>query len=150
MAFQGYLIQIHGGSGDYNVPLEYMNETSYKGTWSTLDLDSTRNANGVLERNAVLQVPHCSFETRPHLKDVDIETLWSNIRSRYTNSLEKKVSASVYITETNSYYTGSFYVPDTEMTIQNIDIKEDRYGTFISATVYYEPITFEFIGYGEA
>lgn len=135
MAFNGYLVKV----GDYEIPLEYMNEASYKCTWSTLDLDSTRNANGVLERNAILQLPHCSFDTRP-LTNVGLMDIWSNIRSRYTDSNEKKVSASVYVPETDSYYSGSFYVPDTEITINHI------YGN----TVYYNSVTFEFIGYGEA
>lgn len=137
--FNGFLITIHGGT-NYNIPLEYMTEKSYKCTLSTLDLDATRDANGVLHRNAVLQVPHCSFDTRP-LTNVDVEILWSNLRSRYIgdNANEKKVSASVYLPESDSYYTGNFYVPDTEMTIRMI--KGNK--------VYYEPITFEFIGYGE-
>ena len=148
MAFQGYLIKILQANNDYIIPLEYMNEKSYKGTLSTLDLDATRNANGVMQRNAILQVPHVSFETRA-LRNTDVGTLWSNIRSRYTIPMEKKVTASVYLTETDDYYTGSFYIPDTEMTINHVDIKE-RNGVFVSGTVFYEPITFEFIGYGEA
>lgn len=134
MAYSGYLISI----SDYQIPLRYINEVSYKCTFSTLDLDSTRNANGILKRNAVLQVPHCSFETRP-LTNVVLMDLWSNIRSRYTNELEKKVSASVYVPETDSYISGSFYIPDTEITIHHIN----------GNTVYYNPVTFEFIGYGE-
>ena len=149
MAFQGYLIKILQTNSDYVIPLQYMNVKSYKGTLSTLDLDATRNALGVMQRNAILQVPHVSFETRA-LRNTDVATLWNNIRSRYTNAMEKKVTASVYITETDSYYTGSFYIPDTEMTINHIEMKQDRDGDFVSATVFYEPITFEFIGYGEA
>ena len=137
--YGGYLIQINGGT-PYQIPLSYMNEKSYKCTFSTLDLDSTRDANGVLHRNAVLQVPHCSFDTR-ELNNVDLETLWSNIRSRYggNNANEKKISASVYVPEEDGYYTGYFYIPDTDITINHIN----------KGKVYYEPITFEFIGYGE-
>jgi len=138
MAYAGYLIKIHGGSADYDIPLSYINEKSYKGTLSTLDLDSLRDGNGVLHRNAVLQVPHCSFNTRA-LTDLDIDELWGNLQSRYINGMEKKVLATIYISETTSYYTGSFYIPDTEMTINHIS----------NGRVHYEPITFEFIGYGE-
>ena len=138
--FNGFLVTIHGTT-DYNIPLEYMTEKSYKCTISTLDLDATRDANGVLHRNAVLQVPHCSFDTRP-LTNVDVGTLWSNIQSRYIgdSNNEKKLLASVYLPESDSYYTGAFYIPDTEMTINLIK----------GGKVYYEPITFEFIGYGES
>lgn len=136
--FNNYLLIINGDT-NYTMPLEYMNEKSYKCTWSTMDLDSYRDANGVLHRNAVLQLPHCSFDTRP-LTNTDVEAIWSNIRSRYVNPLEKNVLATVYIPETDSYYTGLFYVPDTEITIDYI--REGK--------VFYSPITFEFIGYGDA
>jgi len=139
MAFSNYLIQISGGTTAYNVPLEYMNEKSYKCTFSTLDLDSYRDANGVLHRNAVLQTPHLTFDTRPLLRHTDIDDLWSNIRDRYIISMEKCVLASVYVPEKNDYYTGKFYVPDTEMTISSIK----------NGIIFYEPITFEFIGYGD-
>ena len=138
MAYAGYLIRIHGGNSDYDIPLTYMNEKSYKGTLSTMDLDSLRDGNGVLHRNAVLKVPHCSFNTRS-LTDLDIDELWGNISSRYTNAMEKKVLATVYISETATYMTGSFYIPDTEMTINHI----------AQGRIHYEPATFEFIGYGE-
>ena len=139
MAFSNYLIQINGGTIAYQIPLEYMNEKSYKCTFSTLDLDSYRDANGVLHRNAVLQTPHLSFDTRPLLRHTDIDALWSNIRDRYTTDIEKCVSASVYLPEKNDYYTGKFYVPDTEITINSIK----------NGIIFYEPITFEFIGYGD-
>lgn len=137
MAFNNYLITIHG-STDYVIPLEYMNEKSYKCTLSTLDLDSYRDANGVLHRSAVLQTPHCSFDTRT-LNNTDVNALWSNISSRYAIEIEKKVLASVYLPQTDDYYTGYFYIPDTDITINYI--KDGK--------VFYAPITFEFIGYGE-
>ena len=139
MAYAGYLIKIIGsGSSDYISPLNYIQEKSYKCTLSTLDQEGYRDANGVLHRTAVLQVPHCSFNTMP-LNNTQIGSLWQNIRSRYTQALEKRVTASVYVTELDSYSTASFYVPDVEMTIKRI--KDGK--------IFYEPMTFEFIGYGE-
>lgn len=134
MAYNGFLIKVD----NYTIPLAYINEKTYKCTYSTMDLDSYRDANGILHRNAILKVPHCSFNTRP-LSNTEVETLWSNIRSKYTSLMEKKVIATVYVPETDGYYTGSFYIPDTDMTINHIDKNK----------VYYAPITFEFIGYGE-
>ena len=118
--------------------MAYMNEKSYKCTFSTLDMDSFRDANGVLHRNAVLQVPHCSFQTRS-LKDTELEEIWNIIRTNYITTSEKDVNATVYLPETNSYYTGRFYVPDTDITINHIN----------NGHVFYEPVTFEFIGYGQ-
>ena len=134
MAYSGYLISV----GTYVIPMTYINEKSYKCTYSVMDLDSYRDANGVLHRNAVLKVPHCSFETRP-LKNADVASLWSNISSQYTSAAERRVLATVYLPETDGYYTGSFYIPDTNITINTIN----------HGNIQYEPITFEFIGYGE-
>lgn len=133
MAYSGYLITV----GNYTIPMTLINEKTYKCTFSTMDLDSYRDANGVLHRNAVNQIPHCSFTTR-QLTNSDVDALWSGIRSNYVNTKEKKVNASVYLPETDSYYSGYFYIPDTEMTIDYI--KEGK--------VYYDPITIELIGYG--
>ncbi len=140
MAYNGYLIRILQTNNNYDIPLEYINEKSYEGTMSTLDKGSSRDGLGVLHRNVILQVPHCSFTTRS-LKNSEVGALFNNIQARYTSAKEKKVSASIYITETDSYYTGSFYIPDTPFKIHHID--HDN-------TIHYEPITIEFIGYGEA
>ena len=136
MAYDGFLIKIHGTT-DYIIPMEYMNEKSFKGTLSTLDKESYRDANGVLHRTAVLQIPHCVFSTRM-LTNTQVAELWRNIRSRYTSALEKKVSATIYVEELDAYITASFYVPDVEMTINTIQ----------NNMIKYEPMSFEFIGYG--
>ena len=169
MAYNGYLIKI---GGDYNVPLNLMNLASYKCTLSTLDKDSYRDGYGVLHRNAILQVPHCSFSTR-QISNTELGELWANIRSRYTSDIEKKITASVYIPEMDSYYTGSFYIPDTDSTIHHIEGTTVRRpsldhnavtyndeskintqykptGTSQGYRIIYNPVTFEFIGYGEA
>lgn len=134
MAFSNYLIMV----GDYVIPLNYINEKTYKCTYSVMDLDSYRDANGVLHRNAINKIPHCSFQTR-NLSNIDMGNLWAGISANYINTNERKVLASVYVPETDSYYSGSFYIPDTDMVIDKINQNK----------VYYEPITFEFIGYGE-
>lgn len=137
MAYDGFLIKIKGTT-DYIVPLTYMNEKSYKGTLSTLDTEAYRDANVTLHRTAVKQVPHCSFTTRS-LTNREIDEIWTGISSRYTNAIEKKFQATIYITERDAYYTGYFYIPDTEMTIQSIK----------DGVIKYEPATYELIAYGE-
>jgi len=139
MAYDGFLIKIKGTT-DYTVPLDYMNEKSYKGTLSTLDIEAYRDANTILHRTAVNQVPHCSFTTRELTND-KIRDIWEGISSRYTNAIEKKFQATIYITERDAYYTGYFYIPDTEMTIKSINKKTN--------VIKYEPATFELIAYGE-
>ena len=136
LAYAGYLIRINGTT-NYNIPMEYMRKETYKCTFSTLDTETYRDGNGVLHRTAIVRIPHCSFETRK-LNNTEISTLWQAIQSRYTVTMEKRVSASVYVMEIDDYITGSFYIPDTEMIIDKIE----------NGKIFYMPVTFEFIGYG--
>jgi len=138
MAYAGYLIKIHGTT-DYELPLTLIQEKTYHGVFSTLDVEGYRDAYGVLHRKAVLQVPHATFQTRS-LTNTELGEMWTNIQSRYTNALEKKVQATVYISETDDYRTESFYVPDIDPTIDKIK----------GNVIKYEPVTMEFIGYGKA
>lgn len=134
MSYSGFLINVNG---NYDINMHYIVEKSYEVTWSTLDIDSYRDANGVLHRNAVIQVPQVVFETKP-LLDYQVEEILSNIRANYVSSLEKKVLLTVFVPELNNYYTGYFYMPDTNLTIRQIN----------DDVVRYEPISFKFIGYG--
>ena len=135
--FSGYLVRIHGTT-DYDIPLGYIAEKSYKCTYSTLDLEPFRDANGILHRNAVLKTPKVTLVTRS-LKNTEVADLFNNIASRYVNAMEKKVLITAYLPETDNYLTGYFYVPDTEFNIHTIQ------GNIIK----YDAITLSFIGYGD-
>jgi len=137
MAYQGYFIKVHGTT-DYTIPLTLMQEKSYHGVFSTLDTEGYRDAYGVLHRKAVLKVPHAVFQTRP-LTNTEIGEMWTNIQNRYTNALEKRVTATVYISELDDYMTQDFYVPDIDPTINIIQ----------GNVIKYEPVAMEFIGYGK-
>ena len=139
MAYSGYLIKIKGTGNlsDYVLPLSYMLEKTYKGTYSVLDSDSKRNAKGKLIRTALShKVPHCSVDFRP-LSDTEVGEVMSNIRSRFTKTKEHKLSASVWIPMLNDYVTDSFYIPDTEFTVRQVT----------NTSVEYDSFTLELIGY---
>lgn len=141
MSYQGFLIKILGTGTiqDYTIPLTIMQEKTYHGVISTLDRDAYRDANGVLHRTAILQVPRATFQTRA-LTSTQIGALWKNIQDRYTNALEKRVRATVYVSELDAYMTQEFYVPDIDPTIDKIEHN----------IIKYEPVAMEFIGYGQA
>ena len=139
MAYSGYLIKIIGtGSlSDYTVPLGYMLEDTYKGTYSVLDSDSKRNAKGKLIRTALThKVPHCSVDFRP-LTGTEVGSMMSSIRSRFTKAKEHKLKASIWVPLLNDYVEASFYIPDTEFTIKQVTETSIKYDTF----------TLELIGY---
>lgn len=131
MAFQGYLIKV----GSYTIPLSYMKLESYSSKPDQRqDLDSYRDANGYLHRTVL---PHTAtkieFET-PYMRMTDFQKLLQGIRSNYTNSLERRCSITYYDDETDSYKTGTFYLPGTmEYKMYNAEI--------------YAPSRFAFIEY---
>ncbi len=130
MAYSSYLIQI----GSYTIPMDTMIASSYKVTYSVLDLDSYRDANGYLHRQALRKVPtvEVTFDKSTMMADI-----LSSIKAQYVNEAERKVSATVYIPEIDDYYTGYFYIPDTPISIYKI----------VGNDVIYDAINFKIIGY---
>lgn len=135
MAYSNYLIKI----GTYTIPEKYIAFDTYNVLLSTNDLDSYRDANGILHRNALThKVAKAEFNT-PYINSAEFNTLMSNIRAQYSNATEKKIAtAYIYIPETDSYVQTSVYVPDITVKIY----KKNSDGTFL-----YEPVRFAFIGY---
>ena len=135
MAFAGYFVKI----GNYTFPNEYISFGTYKPVRGIQDIDSYRDANGVLHRNALSHdVNKVEFETRP-MTNKEYDSIMDNIRANYTKAAERKAMVDMYIAETGTY-TGSIeaYLPDPEITIQQV---------VDSTTLKYGPIRFAFIGY---
>lgn len=110
MAFQGYYIKV----GNYTIPLTFMKLESYKSAPNQRqDLDSYRDANGYLHRNVLSHTAtKLEFET-PYLIVRDMRSLIQNIRANYTDELARTVELTYYDEETDSYKTGTFYMPGT-------------------------------------
>lgn len=134
MAYQGYLIKV----GNYQIPHKFIKADTYSPYRNVQDLDSYRDANGILHRNALAHVPNkVEFETPSMLTNIQFEELMSNIRANYTNAIERKASVTMYVPETNSYETQEMYMPD---------ITPKIYGIF-NGVIKYNPIRLAFIGY---
>lgn len=134
MAYEGYLIKV----GNYKIPHKYIKAESYSAYRSIQDLDSYRDANGVLHRTALTHVLNkVEFETIPLMTEAEFIELMSNIQSNYINQNERKVNATVYIPETGTYVTQEMYMPD---------IQPQIYGIF-NNVIKYQPIRLAFIGY---
>ena len=136
MAFNGYLLKI---SGD-KFPLKYVYKESYKVTPNRRqDLDPKRDETGKLHRNTLSHTATTiELQTKPMWNN-QMASLMSFIRSRYTNSSEKKVSLEYYSPDTNSYKTGNFYVPDLEFNMNYVDTTNNK--------ILYNSMTIEFIEY---
>ena len=143
MGYSNYLIKIKGISGsqtassDYIIPMGYITFESYKGTYSALDKDSKRNGDGKLIRTVLPhKVAHSAVEIRP-LSNAQVGSMMSSIQARYIKEGEKKVNASIWVSELNDYVEAEFYLPDIEFTIKKVE----------DGKVFYKPFTLEFIGY---
>lgn len=142
MANRKSLITINGasvGKSNWDIPLSYMRAETFNVVLNGQDLDSYRDTNGVLHRNALTNcAPKIEFEIPFGTK---FGSFMSELRSRYVNATEKKVNATVYIPELNKYVTHDFYVPDIENNVYTITEK---------GTVYYNQTRIAFISYGGA
>ena len=132
MAFDGsWYIKV----GNYPIPLEYMAYRTYKMSKNVQDLDSYRDADGVLHRNVLSHVVvKLEFET-PILTEKQFRTLMTKLRENMptqADKLARNVSVTYYDEETGFYETGDFYMPGTmEYTHFNKKIYEPTRIVFI-------------------
>lgn len=131
--YSGFLIKV----GEYEIPLAYMLASSYKTAYETLDLDSYRDSNGVLQRTALgHKVPTVEVQIES-LNDTKMGALFGGITRNYINATEKKVLATVWIPELNGYVSADMYIPTVDITIRTVNEKE----------INYDPFTLKLIGY---
>lgn len=134
MSYNGYLIKV----GNYTIPQKLIQAESYDVSMHIQDLDSFRDANGVLHRTALEHIVHeVNFNLVPMLTNSDVSDIWGKIRTNYTVASERKVSATLYVPELDDYVTQDMYMPDTKFPI---------YGTYENK-ITYNAISVSFIGY---
>lgn len=133
MAYNGYLIKI----GNTQIPNKYIAIESFKVTKHTQDIDSYRDATGVLHRNVLSHRVMKAEFTTPTMYASDVNALMTIINSKYTDSATKTATVEFYDAETNSYTSMTSYVPDIEF-----NVKENSPRGLI-----YNPVRIAFIGY---
>lgn len=138
MAYAGYLVRVGTGSSVYEIPISFIKADTYKVTHIIQDLDSYRDANGILHRNALSHVPNkIEFECVPMLTNTQVAAVLSQIQARYSIAAERKLSVTAYIPETDGYVTQDMYMPDPEFNMYYAD------GSYVQ----YDAVRFAFIGY---
>lgn len=135
MAYAGYLIKV----GNYEVPADkFIKTQSYKATLNVQDLDSYRDANGVLHREALEhRVNKVEFETRNMLTNTEMSELMKNIADNYTVPAERKFIGTFYVPEIDDYVSQDMYMSDVTFPI---------YGVF-DEVIKYSPTRIAFIAY---
>ena len=123
MAFEGYLIS----SGGERFDERFIFKESYEVGREDMDLDSFRNANGVLERNVL---DHSStvitFETKPMTNNY-FASMMSFFARHYSVPRERKISLVYYLPEDDSYHSGEFYMATPKPKIHHIWDNEITY-----------------------
>lgn len=137
MAYAGYLLKV----GNYEIDgTYYIGYDKYSCTVNVQDLDSFRNADGVLVRNALDHYAvKLEFETRENLTNSDIATFFGNIRSNFTVAKERKATVTAYVPEFDTYVTQDMYMADPQFKIKKIEP--------VTNVIKYEPVRVAFIGY---
>lgn len=135
--FDGNLFYLCGAP----FPLKYIFKNSYSVTPHNMDLDSTQDTTGILQRN-VLEATSVtiSITTKPMYID-DFTAMWAFIRSKLNNMRERKVNVTWYNPETDVYETDTCYSPDVEHNMDMVDSSK--------RSILYMSETIEFIGYGK-
>lgn len=139
MAYNNYLILLGGVGGDV-FPLEYIHYETYKVTPNQrMDIEAGRDSTGLLHRSVVSHsATKIEFET-PYMDSNRVGTMMALIKKWWISTQERKIKVRYYDPETDSYKTGTFYMPDIEFNIRNIDT--------VNEVVNYEPIRIAFIEY---
>jgi len=110
MAFNGqYYLKV----GDYPIPLEFMAYKTYVLQRNVQDLDSYRDADGLLHRNVLPHIAYkAEFET-PIMTNRQYRTFINNIKANLLDATETDVTLTYYDDWSGTYKTGHFYIVGT-------------------------------------
>lgn len=137
MSYSGYLIKLGGNNGT-ELPLTMVKAESYQVTPNQrMESSAKRDTTGKLHRTT------CSHTA----SKVEIDTIpmtnsqWQNffglVKAKYSDSHSRTIELKYYDPESDSYKTGTFYVPDLHYPILRID----------GNIIYYDSISLHFIEY---
>lgn len=133
MSYDGKLLVI----GQLNIT-KYIAFNSYKITPNQRqDEDSYRDANFLLHRNVLEHTPSKIEWNSPPMTNRQISFFNKLLKDNYLDYLQRKITATYYDPETDSYKKGVFYMPDAQYTIKFV--KENE--------ILYDPIRYALIEY---
>ena len=142
MAYAGYLIKLkaNGGHAAENLPFKYMRAESYTCTPNQrMESEANRAVTGVLVRKTVAHTAtKIEFET-PYMTNADRAALNTMLNNHFTSVAERKIDIEYYDDETDTYKSGTMYMPDVEYHIYRVDNTNN--------IIYYNPVRYAFIEY---
>jgi hypothetical protein len=140
MAFNGKLVELKTGNNYVELPLKYMKAESYKVTPNQrMESSANRASTGVLIRSTVSHTASKIDFSTPPLTNSDVNALNTLLTNAYTNALQRKLDLRYYDPSSDSYKTGTFYVPDIDYDISRIEKSTN--------VIHYNSIRIAFIEY---
>lgn len=139
MAFNGYLLKL-GGSGGTVFPMKFIKLEGYNITPNQrMESEAKRAITGVLHRTTVAHTASKIEFNTPKMTNLEVDSMMSLFRNFWTSTAERKINLEYYDMETNTYKTGTFYMPDIKFEIERIDLQTNL--------VYYGETRIAFIEY---
>lgn len=139
MAFNGYLLKL-GGSGGTVFPMKFIKVEGYNITPNQrMESEAKRAITGVLHRTTVAHTASKIEFNTPKMTNLDVDSMMSLFRNFWTSTAERKINLEYYDMETNTYKTGTFYMPDIKFEIDRIDLETNL--------IYYGETRVAFIEY---
>ena len=139
MAYNGYLIKVGGSTGTI-LPMQYIKTEGYDITPAQrLETEAKRAVTGVLHRTTVAHTATKVEFNTPIITNTALENLILLFRNAWTDVSQRKLTLEYYDMESNSYKTGTFYMPDIKYQIHHIDNEKN--------VVYYKETRIAFIEY---
>lgn len=121
MAYNGYLIKVGGSTGTV-LPMKYIKLEGYTITPNQrMESEAGRSVTGLLHRSTVAHTAtKIEFET-PHILNSDVNNMMTLFRNNWSSTIERKLTLEYYDMETDTYKTGTFYMPDIKFQIDHIE-----------------------------
>lgn len=135
MAFNGtYLIKV----GSTALPMKYMKLEGYDITPNQrMESEAKRAITGYLHRTTVAHTATKIEFNTPPMTNLDLNAMMSIFRGAWSSTIERKLDLEYYDMETDSYKTGTFYMPDIKFSIDRIN----------GSLIYYKETRIAFIEY---
>lgn len=118
MSFAGYLLKVNGTV----FPAKYIRLSTYEVTPNQrIEESADRSASGVLVRSTVAHMPSkIEFET-PHLYADDVAALVRLLGISSKTNRGRDVECEYFCPDTQTYQSGTCYVPDTKFSIYRME-----------------------------
>lgn len=107
---------------DWKFPLDKIRYESYKVTPDqNQDLNSTVDTTGNLHRYPLDHTRSKVEFNMPVMNNTEMNTIISTLSGYWNKPSERKVTMEYYDPLTDGYKTGSFYIPDIDFVMMNVD-----------------------------